>query len=190
MLSTNLDAAAELVRSFKQVAADQASSQRRPFDLHETMAEIVATLRPRFKRTSFTIAIAIPAGILMESYPGPLGQVITNLVTNSLNHAFEGREQGEMTLAARRMEEGRVILTYRDDGVGIPPEFQERVFEPFFTTRQGRGGTGLGLHVVYNIVTNVLGGAITLRSAVGQGAEFVMDLPLIAPNLVQERRDG
>jgi len=190
LLSTNLDAAAELVRSFKQVAADQASSQRRPFDLHETMAEIVATLRPRFKRTSFTIAIAIPAGILMESYPGPLGQVVTNLVTNSLNHAFEGREQGEMTLAARRMEEGRVILTYRDDGVGIPPEFQERVFEPFFTTRQGRGGTGLGLHVVYNIVTNVLGGAITLRSAAGQGAEFIMDLPLIAPNLVQERRDG
>ncbi len=185
LLSTNLETAAGLVQSFKQVAADQTSSQRRRFDLGETMDEIVATLRPRFKRTSFAIEIGIPPGIVMESYPGPLGQVVTNLVTNSLLHAFEGRERGTMTLTAAMVGGERVTICYGDDGVGIPRELRERVFEPFFTTRQGSGGTGLGLHVVYNIITNVLGGSITLQSAVGEGVKFIIDVPLTAPTLVQ-----
>ena len=183
LLSTNLETAADLVQSFKQVAADQTSSQRRRFDLGETMEEIVATLRPRFKRTSFVIHMDIPPGIILDSYPGPLGQVVTNLVTNSLTHAFEGRAHVRMTVTATVEDGERVVIRYGDDGTGIARELRDRVFEPFFTTRQGKGGTGLGLHVVYNIVTNVLGGAITLRSATGEGVTFVIDLPLVAPIL-------
>lgn len=184
LISTNLDTAAGLVQSFKQVAADQTSSQRRAFDLHETIDEIVATLRPRFKRTPYAIRIEVPVGIVMESYPGPLGQVITNLVTNSLTHAFQGRDRGEMVITARSEGDDRLRLTYGDDGIGIPSEWRHRIFEPFFTTRQGRGGTGLGLHVVYNIVTNVLGGTIALRGDKDCGVEFILDLPLTAPDLV------
>ncbi len=183
LLTSNLENAAELVQSFKQVAADQASSQRRQFDLHETIEEVVATLRPRFKRTAHTVEIDIHPGIRMDSYPGPLGQVVTNLVTNSLVHAFGQSDHGHITLTARQRADGRIDMVYRDDGVGIPPAVHHRVFEPFFTTRQGQGGTGLGLHVVYNIVTNVLGGSISLAPGSAAGAVFVLELPATAPTL-------
>ncbi len=183
LLTSNLANAAELVQSFKQVAADQASSQRRQFDLRETVEEVIATLRPRYKHTAHKIEIRIRPGILMDSYPGPLGQVVTNLVTNSLVHAFADGDLGHITLTARQREDGRIDILYRDDGSGIPPELRNQVFEPFFTTRQGQGGTGLGLHVVYNIVTNVLGGHISLAPQPDAGTAFALELPATAPTL-------
>ena len=183
LLTANLDTAAALIRSFKQVAADQTSSHRRGFDLRETVEEVVATLRPSFRRSGHSVDVDIEAGLTLDSYPGPFGQVVVNLVTNSLQHGFADDTPGHIHLSARPAGPGRVRLLYRDDGVGIPPELQGRVFEPFFTTRQGRGGTGLGLHVIYNIVTNVLGGTLSLTSAPGAGVEFAIDLPVNAPRL-------
>ncbi|WP_295995714.1 ATP-binding protein [Rugamonas sp.] len=180
ILGRNLSSASELITTFKQVAADQASSQRRRFDLKETLEGVVATLLPMYKKSGHVLRFEVPAGIWMDSYPGPLGQVVTNFVTNALAHAFQGRDGGTMTLSARRLDGGAVEIAFRDDGAGIPEQHQPRVFDPFFTTRLGQGGSGLGLNIVYNIVTGLLGGTIRLESTVGGGTVFTIVLPLSA----------
>lgn len=179
----NLGRAAELVASFKQVAVDQTTSQRRSFALDAAIDEILLTLNPMLKRSSHQLSCDIDQGIELDSYPGPLAQVITNLVANALLHAFEGRETGgQITLRARRLgTQPLVMLEVSDDGVGIPAEAMGRIFDPFFTTRMGRGGTGLGLHIVHNLVTQLMGGQIKVRSAPGQGTVFELLLPLQAP---------
>ena len=178
LLLRNLGNAHDLIASFKQVAADQASNQRRSFDLKETLEGILVTLVPMYKKTAFVLSSDLTPGIRMNSYPGPLGQVLTNLVTNALTHAFEGRLQGKMCLSTRVIDESHAELVFSDDGLGIPPENLPRVFDPFFTTKLGQGGSGLGLNIVYNIVTSVLGGTIQLNSEVGQGTQFIITLPL------------
>ena len=180
LLTKNLFRASDLITHFKQVAVDQTSAQRRGFDLAETVAEVVVTLQPLFKKTPHHIELTIPSGIMMDGYPGPLGQVITNLVSNALVHAFEGREAGTVRIAAEPRD-GQVRLTVSDDGRGIAIEHQAKVFDPFFTTRLGQGGSGLGMHIVYSIVTRVLGGRIALASQPGQGTILTLDLPLTAP---------
>ena len=127
-----------------------------------------------------TLVLEVPAGIELDSYPGPLGQVLINFINNALLHAFAA-PGGSMTLTATVAMPGRVRLAFRDDGHGIDAGLLGRVFEPFFTTRMGSGGTGLGLHIAYNIVTGLLGGAITVDSAPGAGTGLVLDLPLCAP---------
>jgi PAS domain S-box-containing protein len=181
ILMRSLRRAAELVSSFKQVAVDQTSTNRRRFDLRQTVDEIMLTLGPAIRKTSHRVVIEIPADITMESYPGPLGQVLTNMVNNALFHGFEGRDSGTITVAAEVLTEDRVRLTVQDDGVGIPSAHLGRVFDPFFTTKLGKGGSGLGLNITYNLVHDRLGGTVQVESQVGQGTCFTLLLPMVAP---------
>lgn len=176
----NLHRAADLVTSFKQVAVDQTSSQRRVFELDELVREILLTLQPMLKRTPFVVEVDIPAGIRLDSYPGPLGQVLANLVQNAVVHGLGDQPAGHIVLAARS-DGDALTLSVRDDGRGIPAHLHERIFEPFFTTRLGQGGSGLGLHIVHNIVTGMLGGRIALESEAGRGTTFRITCPLVAP---------
>ena len=177
----NMQRASELVTSFKQVAVDQTSSQRRPFDLAAVMQEVMLTLQPTLKHSPIGLTLDVPAGIEMHSYPGPLGQVVTNLIQNAVIHAFPDQQAGQVDLLARLREDGAVEVRVRDNGTGIPPDLLDRVFDPFFTTRLGKGGSGLGLHIAHNIVTGVLGGQITVANRPSGGAEFTVVCPLRAP---------
>jgi PAS domain S-box-containing protein len=181
ILMRSLRRAAELVSSFKQVAVDQTSTNRRRFDLRQTVDEIMLTLGPAIRKTSHRVVIEIPADITMESYPGPLGQVLTNMVNNALFHGFEGRDSGTITVAAEVLIDDKVRLTVQDDGVGIPTAHLGRVFDPFFTTKLGKGGSGLGLNITYNLVHDRLGGTVQVESQVGQGTCFTLLLPMVAP---------
>ncbi|APW41545.1 sensor histidine kinase [Rhodoferax saidenbachensis] len=186
ILMRGLHQAAELVSSFKQVAVDQTSVNRRRFQLAETINEILLTLGPTMRKTSHTVSSQVASDITMESFPGPLGQVITNLINNALLHAFEGRQQGHITISAVAVDADWIKFTVQDDGVGIPPAHLARVFDPFFTTKLGQGGSGLGLNIVYNLVTKTLGGNIRVDSAPGQGACFTLTLPVVAPVVAPE----
>jgi signal transduction histidine kinase len=177
LIQRSLHAAAELVNSFKQVSVDQASTQRRRFDLAQACQEIAATIMNQVRRGGHSLALRVEPGIVMDSYPGPLGQVLLNFVNNALLHAFDG-PGGTMVVAASQPEPGRVRIEFRDNGHGIPAEHLSRIFDPFFTTRMGQGGTGLGLNIAWNIVTTVLGGGIRVDSSAGQGTVFILDLPL------------
>lgn len=184
MLTRNLHRAAELVTSFKQVAVDQTSSQRRRFQLEEVLSEILLTLRPMLRKTTCEVEAEIDSGLEMDSYPGPLGQVVTNLVTNAIVHGFDGRDHGQVRLRAGRWGDSELELEVCDDGNGIPPEHLARIFDPFFTTRLGQGGSGLGLNIVHTLVTDVLGGRISVDSEAGRGTCFKLLLPLSAPRAV------
>lgn len=181
ILMRSMRVAANLVSSFKQVAVDQSSENRRTFLLDATVEEILLTLRPSMRRTSHQLVSTIAQNISMESYPGPLGQVLTNLINNALIHAFEGREGGLVNVDAVLLDQDQVKITVTDNGNGIPSANLPRVFDPFFTTKLGRGGSGLGLNIVYNLVENILGGSIKVESEVGAGACFTIILPLVAP---------
>jgi len=180
----SLHRAVTLISSFKQVAVDQASERRRGFDLAQVLHELIDTLKPKLKHVGSQLSLDLQAGIAMESYPGPLGQVIINLFTNALTHGFDERGSGLITVHAHRLDAERVVVTVSDDGVGIAPEHLGQIFDPFFTTKLGRGGSGLGLSVSHRIVTKVLGGHITIRSTPGQGASFELNLPTTAPQVV------
>jgi ligand-binding sensor domain-containing protein/signal transduction histidine kinase len=180
LIMRSLNGAADLVNSFRQVAVDQASAQRRRFDLAQACQEIAATMMKQVRIAGHTLELAVPDGITMNSFPGPLGQVVINFVNNSLLHAFDA-PGGKMVLSASTPEPGRVCICFSDDGRGVAAEHLARVFEPFFTTRMGSGGTGLGLNIVYNIVTTLLGGTIRVDSGPGEGVTFVLDLPLEVP---------
>ncbi|HEX7643432.1 MAG TPA: PAS domain S-box protein [Burkholderiaceae bacterium] len=189
ILVRNLFRAGNLVTSFKQVAVDQTSSQRRNFLLSEVVSEILLTLSPTIKKTAFEFAQDIPDGIVLDSYPGPLGQVITNLVNNALLHGFEGRNTGTVSLSAATNKDGWVELSVKDDGIGIPAANLNRIFDPFFTTKLGAGGSGLGLNITHNLVTGVLGGRVRVLSEVGTGTTFVLTLPTVAPHLQGEEME-
>ncbi|WP_326533175.1 ATP-binding protein [Pseudorhodoferax sp.] len=178
----NLRRAAELVHSFKQVAVDQTSSQRRSFELAEVVHEMVVSLKPSFARKPWRIEVDVPAsGLRMDSYPGALGQALGNLIQNAVLHGFDGRNHGTVRITAGRSADQRIWLHVVDNGRGIAAEHLNRIFDPFMTTKMGRGGTGLGLHISYNAVVNLLGGTLTVNSALGQGACFEMRLPDEAP---------
>ncbi len=180
LIVRSLHNAAELVSSFRQVSVDQASSQRRRFDLAQACNEIGATLMNTVRLAGHRLELDVPAGIVMDSFPGPLGQVIINFVNNAMMHAFDG-PGGVMTLVALEADT-RVVMTFRDDGRGIDAAHQGRIFDPFFTTRMGQGGTGLGLNIVYNIVTTLMGGTIRVVSLPDAGTAFLLILPLKAPD--------
>ncbi|WP_245792209.1 sensor histidine kinase [Teredinibacter waterburyi] len=187
LVVASLQRASELVSGFKQVAMDRTSAKRRQFNLLEVVIETRMTLSPVFKHTPFSVTVDIPDDIQMNSYPGPLGQVVTNLINNALIHAFEHREQGEITIVTDRVKmngEDAVALHVADDGCGIKEEHRNRIFDPFFTTKLGAGGNGLGMHIVHNIVGGVLGGTIELLSEVGKGTEFIITIPVVAPEAI------
>jgi PAS domain S-box-containing protein len=180
LLLANMRRAAELVRSFKQVAVDQASEQRRTFDLAEYLADVMLSLRPRYRHSAHTVTVECPAGIEMHSYPGALSQVVANLLINALTHAFDEGEAGEVRIAAAA-DGDQVVLSVIDSGRGVSAQDKPHLFEPFFTTRRGRGGTGLGLHIAHNLVTGPLGGHIECQTTEGEGTAFVVAVPSVAP---------
>lgn len=186
ILMRNLKRASELVVSFKQVAVDQTSSQRRRFALSEVVSEILLTLQPTLRKTPVIVAQDIAADIICDSYPGPLGQTLANLINNALLHGFDGRDAGCITISARPLPGERFELVVADDGVGIDAADQKRIFDPFFTTKLGKGGSGLGLHIVYNLVTGVLGGEISVDSQRQTGTRFIVVAPLTAPQRTGE----
>ncbi|MCE7981629.1 MAG: PAS domain-containing protein [Caldilinea sp. CFX5] len=177
LITNNLNRATELIQSFKQVAVDQSSEAARTINLKAYIGEVVNSLQPELKRTQLTVAIKGDETIVLQSYPGALSQIITNLVLNSIIHGYPSDTVGRLTITLQRQAD-KVCLHYADDGVGIPPEHQHKIFEPFFTTRRGQGGSGLGLHIVYNLVTQKLGGTISFQSQVGSGTTFTITLPL------------
>lgn len=181
LIQTNLKRANDLLRNFQQVAVDQASEQRRRFDLRRVIAEIIYTLTPSIKRHSHHIELQIPEGIEMSSQPGSLGQVVINLINNAYLHAFEGRTQGVLTIRAELTGSDEVLLSFADNGVGIPADHMGKLFESFFSTKMGRGGSGLGMAIVQNLVTKTLGGSIAVHSVVGVGTRFDIRLPLSLP---------
>ncbi len=182
LIFTNLNRAADLVQGFKQVAVDQATDERRTFELKPYLDEILMSLQPRLRKTAITVTITCPADVIMDTYPGALFRIVTNLVINALIHAYDEGQSGQITLTAHsKPEQGLVTLVFSDDGKGIPDNIQARVFDPFFTTNRGRGGTGLGLNIVFNLVTQMLGGTVTLESKQGAGTNFIMRLPTKAP---------
>lgn len=176
MILSNLKRAAELIRSFKQVAVDRSTEDRRVFHLRAYLDEILMSLRPHLKKTEHTVSVICDPKLIMDSYPGALSQIITNLVMNSLVHAFEPGEAGRITISAAQ-DRDQVQINYADNGKGIPNENLDKIFEPFYTTRRGRGGTGLGLHILYNLVTQKLGGTVRCESTPGQGTSFTLLLP-------------
>ena len=178
LLMRSLRNAAELVNSFKQVAVDQASAKRRHFNLHQASQEIVTTMKNQIRKAGHQVDLEMPDDIEMDSFPGPYGQVIINLINNALLHAFDGRNDGVIRLWAVRLGLERVRIVFQDDGAGIAIEHQARIFDPFFTTKLGQGGNGLGLSITYNIVTSLLDGSIRVDSVVGVGTRFTIDLPL------------
>ena len=188
ILQRNVQKAADLVRDFKQVAIDQTSSKRRRFILSEVVSEILLTLWPAIKKTAYEVEQQIEDGLEMDSYPGPLGQVLTNLINNALIHGFDGREHGRVTIRGRALADGMIELSLHDDGIGIPHENLKRIYDPFFTTKLGAGGSGLGLNITHNIVTGLLGGKIAVSSEVGVGTSFTLTLPNIAPHNAHDEK--
>ncbi|MFZ6749679.1 sensor histidine kinase [Undibacterium sp. Ren11W] len=180
LLLRGLQQSARLVGDFKQVAVDQSSAQRRHFNLLVMLQELVALLASSLRKTPFILELNIPDNITLDSYPGPLGQVFTNLVNNSVAHGLDGLDSGHMRCNAE-LQDDHVLITFEDDGSGIPPDIIKRIFEPFFTTKFGQGGSGLGLSITFNIITNVLGGEIKVSSVIGQGSRFEIRIPLVAP---------
>jgi signal transduction histidine kinase len=178
----NLQRAGDLIQSFKQVAVDRSHADRRTFDLKVVTEQIVASVRPGLpKPRRDSIAFDVPVQITMYSYPGAYGQVLTNLIFNAFTHGFPDGREGRVLIKARELGEEQVEITFSDNGIGIPGDVQRHIFDPFFTTKRAQGSTGLGLYIVYNLVTQHLGGTITLVSAPEKGTTITMTLPLEAP---------
>jgi signal transduction histidine kinase len=180
-LVANLQRAGELIQSFKQVAVDRSHAERRQFDLREATDQILASLRPVLKKSQISLSVDGPRGIMMDSYPGAFGQVLTNLFLNASVHAFPDGQPGRVIIDVRELGEGDVEIIVADDGVGMSEEVQKHALDPFFTTRRSQGGTGLGLHIIYNIVTQQLGGRLHFDSQPGRGTVFRIRLPRTAP---------
>jgi signal transduction histidine kinase len=179
-LVANLHRAGELIQSFKQVAVDRSHAERRQFSLSEATDQIVASLRPVLKKAAITLSVDVPEGQLIDGYPGSYGQILTNLFLNAANHAFADGRSGTISITARPRGNDDVEIIFADNGAGMTPDVQRQAFDPFFTTRRNEGGTGLGLHIVYNLVTQQLGGRMMLDSRQGQGTTFRIIIPKAA----------
>lgn len=173
----NLDRSAELISGFKQVAVNQTDENTRMFPLRKLIEELLITLRPRLKNTHHDVYIECDDKLQIESKAGPLNQILYNLLTNSLEHAFAHSDNGHIFIVVTESQHAISIL-YRDDGIGIPEHLGKRIFDPFVTTKRGNGRTGMGLHLVYNLVTQILGGTIQLVQDGQPGSEFVITFPV------------
>lgn len=183
LLERSMERATSLISSFKSVSADQASGVCRLFHVDTVVSDILAMLSPSMQKATCRIAVrkSVDENLQMNSYPGALGQVFANLVNNTMLHAFERSTEGNITIEVQRHGLDEVNIQFSDDGCGIAPHLIGQVFNPFYTTKLGQGGSGLGLHLVYNIVTKTLGGHIHVTSELGHGTCFHLRLPLKAP---------
>lgn len=187
LLLRGLRNASDLVAHFKQLSVDQTSDQRRPFQLGTVVADVLTVMGPQLKQSRLRIESAVELPQTIDSYPGELGRLLTNLVQNAQLHAFEPGAEGLLRISAQPLDAEHFELEIGDNGQGMTPEVRRRAFDPFFTTKLGKGGSGLGLNIVFNIATGVLGGEVKLHSKLGKGTRFVFRLPFKAP---QRQRAG
>jgi two-component system, NtrC family, sensor kinase len=180
LMLSNLNRAADLVHNFKQVAVDQTRLDLRQFDVRSYLESVMVSLSPQLRQTGHVWSLSGDECLVIQSYPGVLAQIITNLVTNSLIHGYAPGEAGTLKLHISR-DADHLLLDYRDNGCGIPIDHQSRIFEPFFTTARDRGGTGLGLSIIYNLIRHTLQGDITMTSDLDQGVRFQIRIPLEQP---------
>lgn len=173
IILSNLSRAGKLVQSFKQLSVDQSTEPKRVFEVCSYMDEILQSVSPSIKKTRIKISVICPEAIEINGYPGAFSQIITNLIMNSSLHAFDPHAEGQITITLG-LQDSLLRVVFADDGKGMPPDLLSRIFEPFYTTKRSTGGTGLGLAVVYSLVTQKLGGTIVCKSSVGNGTEFTM----------------
>ncbi|SMH40220.1 PAS-domain containing protein [Azospirillum agricola] len=180
LMLLNIERAVRLIQSFKQIAVDQASEERRVFELSHYIQEVLRSLGVRIRRSGHAVTVLCPEELTLDSYPGAFGQILTNLVMNSITHGYEAGQRGALRIDVTESAD-EVTLVYADDGRGIPSDLQGKVFEPFFTTCRDNGGSGLGLNIVYTLVTRTLRGHIRLDSRPGEGVTFTLRFPRVAP---------
>ncbi|MFO7560017.1 MAG: hybrid sensor histidine kinase/response regulator [Desulfobacterales bacterium] len=177
IIEINLKRAGDLINGFKQVGVDQSSRDHRQFKFREYLDMVILSLRPKLRQGRHEIAIDCPENLEILSYPGAFSQIITNFVINSLAHGFEGSQKGKIHISISHDNE-KLLFQYRDNGKGMQKKDLKEIFKPFFTTKRNQGGTGLGLHIVYNLVTQVLKGTIQCSSSLGEGTVFTIEVPL------------
>ncbi len=183
LIENNLNRAAHLIGSFKELSVDQTSERRRIFVLGEVIEEIILSLGPTLKSTTHQLEVNIPEGILMDAYPGPLGQICINLINNALLHGLEERSEGLIRVTARDVDDDYVEIIVSDNGKGMSEDVAHHVFDPFFSTKMGKGGSGLGMHIVYNIVSKYFGGKIRLETELNQGSRWILLLKKESPHI-------
>jgi PAS domain S-box-containing protein len=186
-LIANLNHAAEMIQSFKQVATDRNYANQRAFDLGDLTEQVIKNLRPGLGKQNVIVRVDCRPGLTMNSYPGPYGQVLTNLFLNAVTHAFAEGKEGSIGIEVRASGKENVEILFSDDGCGMSLDVRRKAFDPFFTTRRDQGCTGLGLHIVYTIVTNCLGGRVNLDSEPDEGTKIAIVLPRIAPAASADR---
>jgi signal transduction histidine kinase len=182
----NLQRAGELIQSFKQVTADRSQADRRRFDLKLATEQLVASLRPSLPKHRDSLLLDMPSDIMLDSYPGAYGQALTNLIVNAVTHGLADGVDGHVVIRAHRTDPEQIDVAVLDDGAGMSENTQRHAFDPFFTTSRAQGSTGLGLSIVHNLVTDQLGGRISLVSAPGHGTTISMTLPLRAPEHAEQ----
>lgn len=176
IIRTNIKRASELVNGFKKVAIDQSIEEKRIFNVRDYLEELMLSLRPELKKSVVNVHIDCPDNLQIDSYPGAFSQIITNLVINAVRHAFKTRGRGRIDLGVKQAAR-HLMIVFNDDGCGIPEDVLPKIFDPFFTTARGQGGSGLGLHIVFSIVTNTLKGDIHCDSRVDSGTRFIIRIP-------------
>jgi signal transduction histidine kinase len=174
----NLNRAAELISSFKQVAVDQSSENNRVFSFAKLIDEILMSMRPKLKKVKHQINVNCADNLVVESKAGPINQIIINLIMNSIIHGFEEMDKGQIDITIVSVDDNKVSIEFKDNGKGIPEHLRKRIFDPFVTTKRGQGGSGLGMHLVYNLVTQALNGSISIVSEEGQGVQFIILFPV------------
>ncbi|GGY73961.1 CHASE domain-containing protein [Pseudoduganella plicata] len=184
IIATSLGKAADLITSFKQVAVDQTSDKRRTFALAGVLRDTLATYAAQLRRASCEVRVDVPETLEFDSYPGSVSQVVSNLINNAMLHAFEGRGRGIITITAAVLDDDTAELRFADNGVGMSSKTLNQIYDPFFTTKMGQGGSGLGMNIVYNIVTGVLKGTIRVESVPEHGTTVIIALPLRVPQPV------
>ncbi len=176
LLMKNMNRASDLIASFKQVSVDQTSEAVRSINIHEYLNEIIQSLAPKIKKTNHVVDVDCADDIMICCAPGAIAQIITNMTMNSLIHGFEDKEQGHIKINVHH-DDDSVYIDYEDDGKGLSPEMLEKHFDAFFTTKRSNGGSGLGTHIMYNLVTQTLNGKIRVESELGQGVRYYIEFP-------------
>ncbi len=185
IFTRNLERAARIVGDFKQVAVDQTSNQRRTFDVAAVTNEWLTTLHPFLRKSGCSVELSAEPGLECDSYPGGFGQVLNNLIMNAVLHGYGDHRQGVVVVKVERRPGAVVQLTVSDDGCGMTPEVLKRIYDPFFTTKLGAGGSGLGLNIVHGIVVRILGGSISVASQIAKGTQVTVYFPCVAPTLIE-----
>lgn len=173
----NLDRAAKLISSFKKVAVDQSNADTREFNVKELLEEVFLTLKAKLNQEHVTLSLDCPEDLMVKSKPGPINQILINLILNSIIHGFENKPEGEISISIICLS-NQLHITYKDNGIGIDEKIKAKIFEPFTTTKRGSGGSGLGLHLVYNLVTQALNGHIDFESIAEEGTTFNVTFPI------------